>query len=61
MCKDVEWKLRQERGVFGVETEGCAIEVEEEEHEGRLEFQPNFRRAICVRSARKIVKLHFTF
>jgi len=32
---DVEWKLRQERGVFGVEAEGRAMEVEEEEHEGK--------------------------
>jgi len=36
MSKDVEWKLRQERGVFGVEAEGCAVQVEEEEHEERL-------------------------
>ena len=33
MSKDVEWKLRQERGVLYVEAEGCAVEVEEEEHE----------------------------
>jgi len=32
MSKDVDWKLRQERGVFGVESEGCAVKVEEEEH-----------------------------
>jgi len=41
MSKDVEWKLRGERGVFSVEAEGCAVEVEEEEHEKRLEFQPS--------------------
>jgi len=41
MSKDMEWKLRQERGVFDVEAEGCAVEVEEEEHKGRLEFQPS--------------------
>jgi len=41
MSKDVELKLRQERGVFGVEAGGCAVEVEEEELEGRLEFQPS--------------------
>jgi len=41
MSKDVEWKLRQERGVFVVEAEGCAVEIEEEEHEGKLEFQPS--------------------
>jgi len=39
MSKDVEWKLRQERGVFGVEAEGRAVEVEKVEHEERLEFQ----------------------
>jgi len=39
MSKDVEWNLRQERGVFGVEAEGCAVEVEEMEHKLRLEFQ----------------------
>ena len=37
----MEWKLRQERGVFGVEAEGRAVEVEEDEHVGRLEFQPS--------------------
>jgi len=36
MSKNVEWKLRQQRGVFGIEAEGCAVQVEEEEHEGRL-------------------------
>jgi len=39
MSKDVEWNLRQERGVFGVEAEGCAVEVEEMKHKRRLEFQ----------------------
>ena len=38
MTKDVEWKLRRERGVFGVKAEGCAVEVEEEEHGDKLEF-----------------------
>jgi len=42
MSKDVEWKLRQKRGVFGVEAEGRSVEVEEEEYEGRLEFQPGW-------------------
>ena len=41
MSKDVEQKLRQERGIFGVDAEVCAVKVEEEEHEGRLEFQPS--------------------
>ena len=47
MSKDVEWKLRQERGVFCVEAEGCAVKVEEEEHEGRLEFQPSVGSGRC--------------
>jgi len=47
MYKDVEWKLRRERGVFGVEAERCAVEVVEEEHEGRLEFQPSVRSDRC--------------
>jgi len=41
MPKDVEWKLRQERGVFGVEAYGRAVEVVKEEHEERLKFQPS--------------------
>jgi len=45
MSKDVEWKLRQERAVFCVEAEGCA--VEKEEHEGRLEFQPSPETGRC--------------
>ena len=49
MSKDVEWKLRQERGVIGVEAGGCAVEVEEEEHEGRLEFQPSVGSGRCSR------------
>jgi len=40
MSKNVDWKLRQERGVLGVHADGNAVEVEEEEHERRLEFQP---------------------
>jgi len=32
LSKDVEWRLRQERGVFGVQAEGHAVEVEKEEH-----------------------------
>ena len=47
MSKDVEWKLRRERGVFGVEAEKCAVEVEEEEHKGSLEFQPSVRSGRC--------------
>jgi len=47
MSKDVEWKLRQQRGVCGVEAEGCAVEVEEDEHTGRLEFQPSVGSGRC--------------
>jgi len=47
MLKDAEWKLRQERVVFGVEAEGCAVNVEEEEHEERLEFQPSVGSGRC--------------
>ena len=47
MSKDVEWKLRQERGVFGVDDDGNAVEVEEEEHERRLEFQPSVGSGSC--------------
>ena len=36
MSKDVDWKLRQGHGVFGVDADGNVVEVEEEEHEGRL-------------------------
>jgi len=41
MSKDVEWKLRQQRGVFGVEAEGRAVEFKKKEHEEKLEFQPS--------------------
>ena len=37
----------KERGVFGVEVEGRAVEVEEEEHEERLEFQPSVGSVRC--------------
>jgi len=47
MSKDAEWKLRQERGIFGVDAEGCAVKVEEEEHERRLEFQPSLESGRC--------------
>jgi len=47
MSKDVEWKLRQERGVLYVEAEGCAVEVEEEEHDRRLEIQPSVGSGRC--------------
>jgi len=47
MSKDVEWKLRRERGVFSVKAEGCAVEVEEKEHERRLEFQLSVRSGRC--------------
>jgi len=47
MLKDAEWKLRQERGIFGVEAEGGAVEVETEEHERRLEFQSSVRSGRC--------------
>jgi len=33
MSKDVDWKLRQERGVFGVEPEGRSVQVEKVVHE----------------------------
>jgi len=33
MSKDVEWKLTQERGVFGVEAYGRAVEDVKEKHE----------------------------
>ena len=36
MSKDVQWKLRQKRGVLGVEAAGCAVQVEKEEREGSL-------------------------
>jgi len=29
MSKDVDWKLRQGHGVFGVDADGNAVEVEE--------------------------------
>jgi len=45
--ENVEWKLRGERGVFGVKAEGCAVEVEEEEHERKLEFQPSVGSGRC--------------
>jgi len=47
MSKDAEWKLRQECGDLGVEAERCAVEVEKEEHEGRLEFQPSVGSGRC--------------
>jgi len=47
MSKDVEWKLRHEPGVLGVEAEGCAVEVEKEEHDRRLEFQPSLESGRC--------------
>jgi len=47
MSKDVEWKLRQERGVFGVEADGRAVDVVKEEHEKRLEFQPSVGSGRC--------------
>jgi len=45
--KDVEWKLRQERGVFGVEAAGRAVKVEKDEHEERLNFQPSVGSGRC--------------
>ena len=47
MSKDVDWKLRQEHKVFGVETDGRAVEVEEKKHKGRLEFEPSVRSGRC--------------
>jgi len=38
MSKYVQWKLRHEREVVGVEAEGRAVEVEKEEHEDRFGF-----------------------
>jgi len=49
MSKNVDWKLRQERGVLDVEAEGCAVETEEKEHERRLKFQPSVRSVRCTR------------
>jgi len=40
MSNDVDWKLRQNRVVFGVEAEGRAVEVEIKKHEERLVFPP---------------------
>ena len=45
--ENAERKLRQERGIFGVDAEVCAVKVEEEEHEGRLEFQASVRSGRC--------------
>ena len=56
MSKDAEWKLRQERGVFGVEAEGHAKEVEEEEHEGRLDFQASVGSGRCRGSLEFVVR-----
>jgi len=42
--------VKQERGVFVVEVEECAVKVEEEEHKGRLEFQPSVRSGRCRES-----------
>jgi len=47
MSKDVDWKLKQEHGVIGVDADGSAEEIEEEEHEGRLEFQPSVGSGRC--------------
>jgi len=47
MSKDVEWKLGQQRGDFDVEAEGCAVQVEKEEHEGSLQFQPSVGSPRC--------------
>jgi len=47
ISKDLEWKLRQERGVYGFEAEGCAVEVEDEEHERRLELQLSVKFGRC--------------
>jgi len=47
MSKDVDWKLRQERGVFGVEADGRAVDVVKEEYEERLEFQPSVGSGRC--------------
>jgi len=47
MSKDVDWKLRQGHGVFGVDADGNAVEVEEDEHERRLEFPPSVGSVSC--------------
>jgi len=44
MSKNAERKLRQGRGIFGVDAEVCAVKVEEE---GRLEFQPSVGSGRC--------------
>jgi len=38
MSKDVEWKLRQQLGVLGVEAEGCAVQIEEKSMKGDCNF-----------------------
>jgi len=58
MSIDVEWKLRQERGVLGVEAEGCAVEVEEEKHEGRVEFHTSLESDRCRGSLEPAGVLH---
>jgi len=42
MSKDVDWKLKQERGVLVVEAEGRAVEVEKKENKKSLEFKPSW-------------------
>jgi len=65
MTKDVEWKLIQERGVFGVEVYGRAVEVVKEEDEktgisaiGKIWSLPpqrgSRRNAVVFRSCRKM-------
>jgi len=50
MSKDVDWKLKQERGVLVVEAEGRAVEVEKKENEKSLEFQPSVGSGRCCGS-----------
>jgi len=47
MSKDVEWKLRQDRGVCGVAANGRAVEVMKVDHPERLEFQPSVGSGSC--------------
>ena len=47
MSKDVEWNLRQERSVCGVEADGRAVDVVKVEHGERLKFQPSVGSGRC--------------
>jgi len=50
MSKNVEWKLRQERGVSGVAADGRAVEVMIVDHAESLDFQPSVGSGRCRHS-----------